>query len=137
MEQRLLFPEDPKGPVDNPTVCREPTMTRQSEVAAADVNEIMKRYEKTGVFPVDGREAAFTDVSTVGSYRDALEVVQRATEGFMALPAAVRERFGNDAVTFVDMVSGGVLAPEELLELGLVEKAAEPPVVAPEAPGAA
>lgn len=132
MGERLLYPDWPYGGIDRPTVCQEKSMTRQSEAEACDINSIMKRYEKTGVLPVDTREAVFTDVSEVGSFREALDVVARATEGFMQLPAAVRARFGNDPVAFVDFC-GDQANRGELEELGLVEKAEKAPEVAPEA----
>lgn len=132
MGDRLLFPEWPQGGVDRPTVCKEKSMTRQSEAESCDINQIMKRFEKTGVLPVDTREAVFTDVSEIGSFREALDVVARATEGFMALPAHVRAEFGNDPVAFVDYCSDPANRGH-LEELGLVEKAEAAPEVAPEA----
>ena len=41
----------PQGGVDRPTVCEEKSLTRQSEAESCDINQIMKRYEKTGVLP--------------------------------------------------------------------------------------
>lgn len=133
MDGRLMFPLDPDGPVDRPTICLEKSMTRQSEAESCDINVIMRRYEKTGLLPVSTREAVFTDVSEVGSFREALEVIQRATEGFLELPVAVRARFQNDPVAFVDFC-GDPENRAELEELGLVEKAAEAVPASP-APG--
>lgn len=133
MAERLLYPDWPYGGVDRPTVCGEKSMTRQSEAESCDINQIMKRFEKTGVLPMDTREAVFTDVSEIGSFREALDVVARATAGFMELPAKVRERFGNDPVYFVDFCQDPANRGE-LEELGLVETAEAAPEVAPEAP---
>lgn len=133
---RLLFPDWPFGGVDIPTVCSEKSMTRQSEAGSCDINAIMRGYEKTGVLPVEAREAVFADVSTLGSFREVLDVIQAATEGFMELPARVRARFDNDPVAFVDFCG----RPEnraELVELGLVEAPAPAPVVAAAAGAAA
>lgn len=110
--------------------CEEPSRTRQSERDKCDVNKIMARYEKTGMIPVDQRQAFFADVSTMGDYRTALDNVRRANEFFMSLPAKVRSRFENDAAAFLDFVSDPGNRGE-LVELGLVE-----PVEAPEAPAA-
>lgn len=134
-QERLLFPDWPDGGIDRPTVCKEKTLTRQSEADACDINFIMKRYEKTGILPVSAKEAAFTDVSEVGSFREALDVIQRAEEGFMQLPAKVRERFGNDAVAFVDFCSDPANLAE-LQDLGVVEAPEVPAVLATAATGA-
>lgn len=121
------------GGVGGPTVCREPTLTKQSEAAATDINLIMKRYEQTGLLPQAVREAVFTDVSQVGDFRTALEVIRVAQEGFMQLPAGVRSEFQNDPAAFVDFCSDpGNRA--RLVELGLVEAEAAAPEVAPAAP---
>lgn len=102
--------------------------TRQSEAKGCDVNEIMARYEKTGVLPVVSREPFYADVSTLGDYRSVVENVRQAEDYFARLPASVRSRFDNDAAAFLDFVSAG--NREELEELGLLEKA--PPVKAAE-----
>lgn len=136
MSGRLLFPLDPEGPVDNPTMfVGEKSLTRQSEAAACDINEIMKRAEQTGLLPLEMRVPTYGDVSELGSFREAMEVVGRATEAFMALPVKVRKRFSNDPVEFVDFCSDPANRGE-LESLGLVEKAAAPvaPAVAPAEP---
>lgn len=133
MNGRLLVPGWVVGGIDIPTVCEEKSMTRQSDFEGSDINAIMKRFEKTGVLPLDTREALFTDVSGIGSYRDAMEVVMRAQEGFLALSPAIRERFGNDPVAFLDFTSD----PKNMAELEamgvLAAPEAEPVVAAPAA----
>lgn len=129
MGDRYLFPDYKDGAIDRPTVCQEKSLTRQSDLEGSDINAIMKRFEKTGVLPLDTREALFTDVSGIGSYRDALEVIQRAQEGFLALSPAIRERFGNDPVAFLDFTSD----PKNMAELTAMGVLAAPegaPVVA-------
>lgn len=136
MTERYVLAGWSQGGVDSPTVCREKSMTRQSDAEGADINQIMRRYEKTGVLPLDTREAVFTDVSAIGSYRDALEVMQKAQEGFLALAPAIREQFFNDPVAFLDFAS----RPEnraELEKLGVLEAPQGEAVVAPAAAEAA
>lgn len=113
MSERLVFPGWDAGGIDIPTVCPEKSMTRQSDLEGSDINVIMRRVQQTGVLPPETREAVFTDVSEIGSYRDALEVMQKAQEGFYALPPAIREKFRNDAVSFLDFAS----RPENMAEL--------------------
>lgn len=104
--------------------------TRQSEAEACDINAIMRRYEKTGVLPVEGREAFFADVSNMPDYRTALDHVHEARRYFMTLPADVREKFGNDPAGFLDFVADPDNR-DEMVELGLLEEDATvvPPVV--------
>ncbi len=120
----------------------EKTRTRQSEAKATDINEIMARYERTGVLPVSNRQAFFADVSKMGDYREAIEQVRMAEDAFMRVEAKVRERFGNDPAQFLDFVSDpGNRA--EMVELGLIEDemgvppapAVEPEIPVPEGPG--
>lgn len=76
--------------------------TRQSDADAADVNKILERIMKTGVFPQVEREGFFGDVSDVGDYREALERVSKADQSFKQLPAKVRAAFWNDPAEFLD-----------------------------------
>ncbi len=96
------------------------SLTRQSEMAACDINNIMAKYEKTGVLPVEGREAFYADVSMMGDYRSALENVRMADEAFMSLPAKVRSKFDNDPAGFLDFCSDPANR-DEMVEMGLIE----------------
>lgn len=109
----------------------EKSRTRQSEAAACDINNIMRRYEQTGVLPVDGREAFYADVSQMGDYRTALEQVRLANEAFLELPAGLRRRFDNDPAAFLDFTSDPANR-KEMQELGLIEP--DPVVEGPPGP---
>lgn len=103
--------------------------TRQSEAAAADINTIVARYDKTGVLPQSAREGLFIDVSEMPDYRTSLHFIQKADDMFMQLPAHIRTKFDNDAATFLDWTSD----PEnrdEMIELGMLPK----PEVLPDVP---
>lgn len=137
--QREMFPGYKDGAIDRPTVCSEKSLTRQSDAESADINVIMRRAEKTGVLPLYTREALFTDVTAIGSFREALETMRVAQEGFLALSPEIREKFGNDPVAFLDFTSNpanlaeiqamGLLAsPEgESVVAAVQAAAAEPP----------
>ncbi len=109
--------------------------TRQSEAAALDINNIMRKYEKTGILPVEGREAFYADVSTMPDYRSALAAVESADDAFMALPAAVRSRFDNEAALFLDFCSDPDNR-DEMVTMGLLEAEleVEPAIPAPDVP---
>lgn len=112
------------------------SMTRQSEMVYADINLIMKKYEKTGVLPPATREGFFADVTKVGDYRDALARVDQAERYFDHLPVDIKKRFNQDPAEFLDFVSNTEnLAQIE--EMGLIAKSLDDvPVVDEKEPGA-
>lgn len=106
--------------------------TRQSERDNANINTIMRKYEKTGVLPMATREGFFADVTEMGDYQTAMENVRAAQEQFMQMPAPLRTQFDNDPAKFLDFCCN----PEnrdEMVEMGLLEK---PPVETPPEPEA-
>lgn len=117
-----------RRPFPSGTVCREKSLTRQSELEGTDINVIVRRYEKTGQAQVNVRPGFFLDVSEVGDYRRVLELVNEAEMAFGGLPAELRAEFGNNPERFLEAVQSA--SPEQLEAWKLVEKAAEPPVVA-------
>lgn len=103
------------------TVNNEPSKTRQSELDAADINKILKRFEKSGILPMTNREGAYLDVSEVGDYRSALEQVRKADEYFAGLPADSRAIFENDPAVFLDAVNDPTQL-HKLVDAGVVPK---------------
>lgn len=110
--------------------CEGPSMTKQSEAAACDVNLIMKRYEKSGLLPVSAFLGTYEDVSSGVSYQEARNQVIRADQAFMSLPAHVRTRFMNDPGLFLEAVSDPARTAE-LQELGILPKTAALAAVSP------
>lgn len=76
----------------------KPSLTKQSEKDACDVNRIMAKYKSSGVLDhvASATSRNFLDVSEVVDYQTALNTVQRAEDAFFSLPAKVRSRFHND-----------------------------------------
>lgn len=110
------------------TVIEGPSLTKQSMSAECDINNIMKRYERTGIVTHNAvREAYFADVSVVPDFAQAVEVVRKAEDMFMTLPANVRARFDNDPAQYVQFCSNPDNR-QEMIDLGLMEKP-QPPVV--------
>lgn len=93
---------------------------RQSMKDECDINNIVARYEKTGVLThLNASQATYADVSELTGYRDALDKVTAAKEVFMKLPSELRAVFDNDPAKFLDFI--GTATPEELTELGMAE----------------
>ena len=106
-----------------------PSLTRQEFSDECDINGIMKKYEKTGMLPVNGAQPSYVDFTAVPSdLQEAMRVMMDAETAFMSLPASVRKEFDNDALRFVEYAQNGDNL-EQLREWGLAE-----PEKAPEAP---
>lgn len=106
------------------------SLTRQEFADECDINNLMAQYEKTGVLPASMRDNVpqYLDVTGIPDYRETLDMLNDATDAFMALPAVVRKEFDNDAIKFVEFARD----PENLPQMrtwGLAppEKVPEPP----------
>ena len=78
--------------------------THQSFKDECDVNQVMKRYEKTGILRQSQNRPQYGDFSNVGDYQEALNTVIQADKMFGELSATVRRRFDNDPQQFLDFV---------------------------------
>lgn len=109
--ERLRVSSDPKGP----------SLTKQADAHAADVNNIVGQFLKTGdPASLMVREGQFADVSNFGDYLSCLNTVRTAETAFAALPAKIRDRFKNDPTTLME----AILDPAQtaaLVELGVIE----------------
>lgn len=120
--------------------------TIQSERDSTDINQIMKRFESTGVLEhVNEHQGDYTDIEGAVDYHTALNIQRRADEMFMELPAKVRFHFHNDPGDFLAATSDPA-RQAELIELGLLPdplvrppepRPAEPPAEPLAAPSAA
>lgn len=106
-----------------------PSMTRQEFARECDINVLMAHYEKNAVMPpVNGKEPAYFDASSVPDFREALDIAREAQEAFMRVPAATRKELDNDVHQFVDYASDPVNLPQ-MRKWGLAE-----PEKAPDSP---
>lgn len=91
-----------------------------------DINNIMRRFIKTGVLThVNKHSPAYGDVPSQ-TYHEAMEVVRHATELFMEVPAMIRKKFGNDPAAFMAFVSDEKNV-EEMRKMGLAKPVVERP----------
>lgn len=97
---------------------KDKSLTNQADMPAADINNIMARFEKTGLIPGTERTPMYGDFSEVPDYHTSLSAIRRVETAFLQLPAKLRNRFENDPeklLTFLDDSKND----EEAVELGL------------------
>lgn len=108
---------DPYTPIVYTETVPGELLTKQSMKDECDINNIVAKYEKTGVLThLNATQATYADVSELGGYRDALDKVRAAEEVFMALPSELRAKFDNDPAKYLDFM--GAATKEQLEELG-------------------
>lgn len=99
--------------------CKDPSLADPAQAAETDINNIMKKYEKTGVIThINEAIPQFGDVSKLGDYQACLHQVMQAEQLFSELPARVRERFLNDPAQFIAFMDDEKNL-EEAIKLGL------------------
>lgn len=108
-------------------VTTEPSKTVQAPARDADLNVLVKRYgiDKMPV-PVELMDPRYyADLSDAPDLRSALDRIREAEERFQALPAAVRRRFANSPVEFVEFLNDPANRPEAE-SMGLLRGARAP-----------
>lgn len=132
--ERVVYHDGFLPPVTPGTMCTaEECKTRQSDAQSADINFIIKRYESTGVLPVEQRQGVFMDISQMPSFAAALDQVNKATDYFMSLPPDVRAKFDNDPARLLDAWNQGQMA-DVFERIGLLERVPAEEVEPKEAP---
>lgn len=107
-------------------VTPEPTRTQQHFKEETDINTIVERFGLTGELPNDVPVPQSGDFTEVVDYQTALNLVIAGRDAFEAMPANVRNRFGNNPATFMEFVHDPANA-EEARKLGLLIPQAEKP----------
>nr|QJB19120.1 MAG: internal scaffolding protein [Microvirus sp.] len=107
----------------------EPSMTKQAFMAEADINTIMSRYDRTGSYydptVIPSSQPKFGDYVGADDYLAMQNALVEADLAFAALPAKLRKRFDNDPAELLAFLEDKANLPEAI-ELGLVDRPAEP-----------
>ena len=102
------------------------SLTQQSHAAAADVRNIIKQYDRTGLIAnVNKGIAQYGDYSEINEYAEALNMVREANESFATLPSHIRQQFNNDAGLFFEFATNPK-NKEEMVQMGLAKAFANP-----------
>lgn len=108
-----------------------PSMTRQSEMDACDIHNILKQFSQQGFEALVREKAAtgqYADLPDEIDYQTSLNTVLAAQASFATLPSQVRERFANDPARFLEFLADPKNR-DDAIRMGLVE--APPPEPAP------
>jgi len=95
------------------------SLTQQSHAQAADVRNIIKQYDRTGLIAnVNKGIAQYGDYSEINEYAEALNMVSEANESFAQMPSHIREQFSNNAGLFFEFATNPKNS-EEMIKMGL------------------
>ena len=93
--------------------------TKISMQAECDINNIMKKYQKTGVIDfVNTHQSQYGDATGL-DFQQAMERVAKSREMFADLPSSVRKRFENDPGQFLDFINDAN-NDKEARQMGLI-----------------
>lgn len=93
--------------------------TKQSFKAECDINNILKKYQKSGAITHANMNAPDYGFASSQTFTDAMQTVAKAQTMFNELPSSLRNRFSGNPGEFLDFVQD----PEneaEMAELGLL-----------------
>lgn len=112
------------GSHEKRTIKTGKSLTQQHFADECDINNIMARYEKTGMLidPLNPptRQPLFGDFIAMPSYQEAQNAIREGVELFESLPARIRKMFNNDPVAYCDFISDRSNL-DQALEMGLVD----------------
>lgn len=97
------------------------SLTKQSFTAECDINNIMRKYQKTGAIDHVNKHEASYGYATSDDFQSALETIRTGQTMFDELPSSIRTKFDNDPAKFLDFVQDQNNAGE-MVELGLAHK---------------
>ena len=118
-----------------PTAVDEEVMTKQSMAAECDINNILQRYEKTGVLSHIRSGGTYETLPDALDFHEAMNLVLNAQQMFEELPSKLRARFGNDPAQLLQFCEDPA-NKDEAIQLGLVPlpETKDPPAPADKKP---
>lgn len=102
-----------------------PSMTQQQFKEETNINNIMKKYQSTGLFThINPKEAKFGDFTNVEDYQISLHKVMQAQEEFKMLPSELRNKFQNDPAKLLHFME--TASEEDLIKYGFKDPVQSP-----------
>lgn len=110
----------------------EPSLTDQSQYKDTDINNIVRRYQTTGLLDSPGavpfETLQYGDATLLPDYQTALDLVNSVESEFSSLPSEVREKFGHDPMQLLEALQDPT-KQQMLQDIGLLSKPADPNLV--------
>lgn len=100
--------------------CHDHSLTQQHTAEQTDINFIVQQFTQTGLLPQPTRLPTYGDFSGVSDFREAMELIQQAEDGFNSLPADVRAYFNNNPADLLDYLDNSP-DPQILADLGIAD----------------
>lgn len=124
----------PDGSLRVQEINDQPTLARQEFKKDCDINEIIKKYKKTGqITHIAANQGKYLDLTGVTDYHDSMNKVLKAQDAFNSLPSVLRNRFKNDPSKLLEFIQDDKNY-NEASELGLVPKKQKPVEETPKTP---
>lgn len=100
--------------------------TQQHFVDEVDINNLVNKYNRTGVIDhVRKTQARYGDFTELANYAENLDKVAQAKQGFEQLPSEIRNQFNNDMTAFYNYVMDPANV-EQNVKWGILDKSALP-----------
>ena len=96
-----------------------PSRTKTEFADEANINNIVRRANLSGVLPQGSRQPLFGDFSEIQTYEEAQGQITAAQESFLQLPAELRAKFDNNVADLLDFIDNPA-NEEEAIALGLL-----------------
>lgn len=104
--------------IETGTICEKETLTKQEFKDEVDINTIVERFNATGEKPPVMQFPDEQEFAETFDFQTSMNVLVKANEAFMELPAKTRARFGNDPQQFMEFIHDKENAGE-LVKMGL------------------
>ena len=123
----------PYDPVERvPFICTGTPRTKQAMKNECDINNIMAKFEKTGLFDhLTKYNGDYGNFIGAPEYHEAMNAVVEAENMFMEIPAKIRSRFENDPAKFLEFVQDPANT-DEIISMGLARAPTPAPNVGDE-----
>lgn len=83
----------------------EPSLAKQAFKEQCDINNVLKRYNATGILDhVTSMQPVYADLTQVGDLQQAFDTVHAAEEAFNALPSELRNELDNNPANLVSFI---------------------------------
>lgn len=128
-DNEFLDDKNPVDPKSGEVLPRRPfakrfvgrSMTKQNHVKDLDMNRIVDNARRRGYLPPTVNPGFYADVSSIPSFEEAFDLVERSKSLFAALPAKLRDQLKHNPANLEPWLSNPANHPEAV-RLGLLKK---------------